>query len=623
MPIIDGIKMACVPCIRGHRSTKCNHASERVMVPVRKPGRPLSICPHPSTKPCACGVTAAIPKKSTCSCSPSGSKAEPCASKSVGAGAGAAALVPASSPTPAPDPAPGPGPAPAASSSSISAQNGLPHTHIHNPQSNAVPPTQLASQLRPTNGASPPIKTISAPGSGRIQKAQPPKSTRKYSFDPSVLHRIDVNHTNIVSPVMAFDTANCSPQTQTPTMPLQPQLPPQLQTQQPHLQSLSYNPNPMLSDQASQITVPMMMSMYLPTMSGSMMSQMPGHVTDSPSASPTTTRTTNTNAYISSPHVGQQRPQSIKLESDSRAHEQALSSPSSSPSEAIAPKKGCCNGGGKKSPAVPAKPVSATITPTSMPGSGGQQPPNTAVPTTASSGPGDMHMNAFYSPFAYPPQIGSLIQPLSPEQWRLCMDSHIAAQTHAARSQHETESQSQTPNPMLNSTFGGLPVQLNHPGSLSQSQPPGQPHGQPQPLYHVPPPPPDAQPCTCGDTCQCLGCWWHPYNQTTTDQVMSAYNAMWGDSVFDADPVSAAAVKSPVTSAGNGGCCAGEGSNGGRSAGGTTNNGNGNSAPTGTHEAQSHSPVSAGGSSIEEQNLSADTFLFVHYPIHGCVVHGN
>lgn len=61
--------MACEPCIRGHRSTKCTHANERLMVPVRKPGRPLSSCPHPSSKPCACSqVTAAIPRKQKCSC---------------------------------------------------------------------------------------------------------------------------------------------------------------------------------------------------------------------------------------------------------------------------------------------------------------------------------------------------------------------------------------------------------------------------------------------------------------------------------------------------------------------------------------------------------------------------
>ncbi len=61
MPVINGIKMAWFvdalpplpsfapdllvrmysePCIRGHRATTCNHARERIMLPVRKPGRP-------------------------------------------------------------------------------------------------------------------------------------------------------------------------------------------------------------------------------------------------------------------------------------------------------------------------------------------------------------------------------------------------------------------------------------------------------------------------------------------------------------------------------------------------------------------------------------------------------
>ncbi|KAH8884657.1 hypothetical protein GQ53DRAFT_770739 [Thozetella sp. PMI_491] len=69
MPIINGQKVACAPCIRGHRSTKCNHAAERVMVPVRKPGRPLSTCPCPPDQPCGCGgVKVAIPRKQKCGC---------------------------------------------------------------------------------------------------------------------------------------------------------------------------------------------------------------------------------------------------------------------------------------------------------------------------------------------------------------------------------------------------------------------------------------------------------------------------------------------------------------------------------------------------------------------------
>ncbi|KFY39407.1 hypothetical protein V495_05974, partial [Pseudogymnoascus sp. VKM F-4514 (FW-929)] len=69
MPIINGMKMACEPCIRGHRSTKCTHASERLMVPVKKPGRPLTACPHLQPQSCGCSsITAAIPRKSQCGC---------------------------------------------------------------------------------------------------------------------------------------------------------------------------------------------------------------------------------------------------------------------------------------------------------------------------------------------------------------------------------------------------------------------------------------------------------------------------------------------------------------------------------------------------------------------------
>ena len=41
------------PCIRGHRSTKCEHF-DRFMLRVKKPGRPLSTCPHPKNS-CSCG----------------------------------------------------------------------------------------------------------------------------------------------------------------------------------------------------------------------------------------------------------------------------------------------------------------------------------------------------------------------------------------------------------------------------------------------------------------------------------------------------------------------------------------------------------------------------------------
>ena len=47
------------------------------MVPVRKPGRPLSTCPCPPGKPCACGgVKVAIPRKQQCGCGPENGKEE-------------------------------------------------------------------------------------------------------------------------------------------------------------------------------------------------------------------------------------------------------------------------------------------------------------------------------------------------------------------------------------------------------------------------------------------------------------------------------------------------------------------------------------------------------------------
>lgn len=47
--------------MRGHRSSKCTHG-DRILIQVRKPGRPLSSCPHPDGQ-CNCsGLRVAIPK---------------------------------------------------------------------------------------------------------------------------------------------------------------------------------------------------------------------------------------------------------------------------------------------------------------------------------------------------------------------------------------------------------------------------------------------------------------------------------------------------------------------------------------------------------------------------------
>lgn len=78
MPVVQGLKVACGPCIRGHRSTKCQHGDERVMLLVRKPGRPLSACPHPRDIPCNCSsVTLGIPMRANCPCPSEASKSVP------------------------------------------------------------------------------------------------------------------------------------------------------------------------------------------------------------------------------------------------------------------------------------------------------------------------------------------------------------------------------------------------------------------------------------------------------------------------------------------------------------------------------------------------------------------
>lgn len=109
------------------------------MVPVRKPGRPLSLCPHPPSRPCGCaGVTAAIPRKQKCRCGPS------------------------KTPTTKDDPSP----------------------KLQSPSPSDTPPKS-------------PARANSASGTFRVQKAPKPPS-RKASIDPASLDRIDPSQVNIM-----------------------------------------------------------------------------------------------------------------------------------------------------------------------------------------------------------------------------------------------------------------------------------------------------------------------------------------------------------------------------------------------------------------------------------------
>lgn len=118
------------------------------MVPVRKPGRPLSTCPHPPARGCGCGgVTAAIPRKQKCNCgSSNGAEAE-----------------------------------------------------------NAVKVESPTSDVLPTS----PTKTNAAPGASyRIQKSTSKANGRKQSFGPAHLERMDASQVNILP---AFDQSSISP----------------------------------------------------------------------------------------------------------------------------------------------------------------------------------------------------------------------------------------------------------------------------------------------------------------------------------------------------------------------------------------------------------------------------
>ncbi|EQB48117.1 copper fist DNA binding domain-containing protein [Colletotrichum gloeosporioides Cg-14] len=113
------------------------------MVPVRKPGRPLSTCPHPPARGCGCGsVTAAIPRKQKCGCgsSTAGTPTESSATSSV--------------------------------------------VKAESPASDA-----------------PPMSPTKAPAASfRVQKPAAKAASRKQSFDPANLERMDAAHVNILPP---------------------------------------------------------------------------------------------------------------------------------------------------------------------------------------------------------------------------------------------------------------------------------------------------------------------------------------------------------------------------------------------------------------------------------------
>ncbi|KAF5657768.1 copper-activated transcription factor [Fusarium heterosporum] len=393
--------MACEPCIRGHRSTKCTHANERLMVPVRKPGRPLSTCPHPASRPCSCGrVTAAIPKKQACHCGPS-KDTEPPALKTNENG----------------------------NSPSVSA-----------PQS--------------------PVSRT--PGSGyRVQKtsSKGSNSSRRESVDPAAFQRMDPKMLNILP---TFDDISQKSTTAIPDM-------------------SPYGGLGMTS--AESPFGPVMYPMFQPQIQPMM----------SPDASKTTMA--NQSGSITGTQLLEQPVQSAPKAGSCCGGgrvDNAASVPITLPSVPSPPKakpKSCCSSS-NDSPKLDQK--SDTISASDIPTPNSMMMPPFPAPIMMPNG-----MYAYYpqpTVFTYPPQYGSYLQPLQPEQWRQVM----ATMTFAGQ--------------------GGMPSPYGVPGATSfpvstASQTPHSATG-------------TSHQCSCGASCECVGCAAHPYNEATQSYVRSAWQSM-------------------------------------------------------------------------------------------------
>ncbi|KAH8176789.1 copper fist DNA binding domain-containing protein [Sarocladium implicatum] len=394
MPLINGQKMACEPCIRGHRSTKCTHANERLMVPVRKPGRPLSACPHSKNQTCGCGnVTAAIPRKQKCHCGTS-SNPQQAASPIIKAETDESDAA-ARSPT-------------RASSNSIS--NGSTH--------------RVQKSTSKTNGAKNP------------------------TIDTSKLERMDPSQFNIItSPGGTQQQPNVtmSPSTQNMFA----------------YGSMGTNGIPAMPGQ------PMMYPMF-----------------PQPIASPITN-----GASVSGTNTGSCCGGGSKEATNSQP---STTHTSPAPDTSGPPNKGgsCCS---SKAPAVPVTQNGASgVMPSPVATNGMMMP---GFPGPMAMAPNGMY--SFYpqpTVFTYPPQYGSFMQPLQPDQWR-----HFIANMNFAQ-----PVQQNGPNGHFEvAATMGFPA----PGTTTMGG--GTSHQ-----------------CGCGEGCQCVGCAAHPYNEATQNYVRSAWNSM-------------------------------------------------------------------------------------------------
>ena len=390
----------------------------------------------------------------------------------------------------------------------------------------------------------------------KVQKSSRPQSSRKQSFDPANFERIDMNNVN----VLPFEQ-------RTQVVPLGMVLPEGYTVSAPPPQMYNYAPQyANMQPQYHPVSMqPPLGPHKIQTngfTNGAHSRDVP-YAVESPLVTPSTIHTNgnssrgtngssccapkpSVNRADSGPKLVENGRSCCAPEQKSHSHNSSITSTNSEPQE---PKAGSCCASVSSQPKE--EPASINGTPIHMsPVSPHQILPQTAMPFNS------ILYQQFPPPstvFSYPPTYGSYQNPLQMSAWRQGIRSNNDSQPQASVSMSP-----EAP------SFNGTLITGN------------------MDTVHT---------CTCGDTCQCIGCAAHPYNDATQDYVRSAWASMSLEQPHDL--YTNGQPPTPST------------------------NGNTPRQPNNVDQVSSptvHTPSSTTSGHGEEQSLSASDFFFVNYP---------